>query len=102
MSTAIFGDGGAAVVLVGDRHPAAARAQAAIADAESVFFRGTTHLMGFHLRNQGLQIVLDRGLAPFVRREVLAVVEDFLRTRPSRARTSRARSSIPAGGASSR
>ena len=28
--------------------------------------------MGFHLRNQGLQIVLDRGLAPFVRREVRA------------------------------
>jgi alkylresorcinol/alkylpyrone synthase len=81
VSTAIFGDGGAAVVLVGDRHPAAARARAAIVDAESVFFRGTTHLMGFHLRNQGLQIVLDRGLAPFVRREVLAVVEEFLRTR---------------------
>jgi len=81
VSTAIFGDGGAAVVLVGDRHPGAARAQVAIADTESVFFRGTTHLMGFHLRNQGLQIVLDRGLAPFVRREVLAVLEDFLRTR---------------------
>jgi alkylresorcinol/alkylpyrone synthase len=81
VSTAIFGDGGAAVVLVGDRHPATARARAAIVDAESVFFRGTTHLMGFHLRNQGLQIVLDRGLAPFVRREVLAVVEEFLRTR---------------------
>jgi alkylresorcinol/alkylpyrone synthase len=37
--------------------------------------------MGFHLRNQGLQIVLDRELAPFVRREVLGVVETFLATR---------------------
>ena len=37
--------------------------------------------MGFHLRNQGLQIVLDRGLAPFVRREVLGVVEAFLAAR---------------------
>ncbi|MET0556134.1 MAG: 3-oxoacyl-[acyl-carrier-protein] synthase III C-terminal domain-containing protein [Vicinamibacteria bacterium] len=81
VSTAIFGDGGAAVVLVGDRHPAASRARVTIADTESVFFRGTTHLMGFRLRNQGLQIVLDRGLAPFVRREVLAVVEDFLHSR---------------------
>lgn len=81
VSTAIFGDGGAAVVLCGERHPAAVRARAVVADTESVFFRGTTHLMGFHLRNQGLQIVLDRGLAPFVRREVLGVVEEFLRTR---------------------
>jgi hypothetical protein len=31
--------------------------------------------------------VLDRGLAPFVRREVLAVVEEFLRTRSLAGRT---------------
>jgi len=78
VSSAIFGDGGAAVVLVGAAHPAAGRARVQVADTESVFFPGTTHLMGFHLRNQGLQIVLDRELAPFVRREVLGVVEGFL------------------------
>ena len=42
---------------------------------------GTTHLMGFRLRNQGLQIVLDKGLAPFVRREVVGAVEGFLAPR---------------------
>ena len=81
VSTAIFGDGGAAVVLAGPEHPRAkARrpTQARILDTESVFFPGTTHLMGFHLRNQGLQIVLDRELAPFVRRHVGDVVEAFL------------------------
>jgi len=78
VSAAIFGDGGAAVVMVGDAHPAAMRAVVRVSDTESVFFPGTTHLMGFHLRNQGLQIVLDRELAPFVRREVLGVVEAFL------------------------
>lgn len=36
--------------------------------------------MGFHLRNQGLQIVLDRALAPFVRREVAGAVASFLAT----------------------
>lgn len=46
--------------------------------AEGVFFPGTTHMMGFRLRNQGLQIVLDRDLAPFVRREVEGAVEGFL------------------------
>jgi alkylresorcinol/alkylpyrone synthase len=34
--------------------------------------------MGFHLRNAGLQIVLDRELAPFVRREVVGAVTRFL------------------------
>jgi alkylresorcinol/alkylpyrone synthase len=83
VSTAIFGDGGAAVVLVGTEHPLAAAPGrlARLADADSIFFRGTTHLMGFHLRNQGLQIVLDRGLAPFVRREVVAAVQSFLEPR---------------------
>ena len=37
--------------------------------------------MGFRLRNQGLQIILDKGLAPFVRREVVGAVEGFLSRR---------------------
>lgn len=79
VSTAIFGDGGAAAALVGPRHPRAkGTALARLTGAESLFFPGTTHLMGFALRNQGLQIVLDKGLAPFVRREVVCAVESFL------------------------
>jgi predicted naringenin-chalcone synthase len=82
VSTAIFGDGGAAAVLVGPRHPrAAGTALARITDAESRFFPGTTHLMGFRLRNTGLQIILDKSLAPFVRREVAGAVEEFLAPR---------------------
>ncbi len=82
VSTAIFGDGGAAVVLVGREHPrAAGPALARLTDADSIFFPGTTHLMGFHLRNQGLQIILDRSLTPFVRREVVGAVETFLKPR---------------------
>ncbi len=81
VSSAIFGDGGAAVVLVGADHPRARNGRMRVLDTESVFFPGTTHLMGFHLRNQGLQIVLDKLLAPFVRREVRAVAESFLERR---------------------
>jgi alkylresorcinol/alkylpyrone synthase len=82
VSTAIFGDGGAAAVLVGREHPRArGSALARVADADSVFFPGTTHLMGFELRNPGLQIVLDRGLAPFIRREVGPAIETFLQAR---------------------
>jgi alkylresorcinol/alkylpyrone synthase len=78
VSTAIFGDGAAAVVLVGREHPRARAGVAKVVDSESLFFPGTTHLMGFRLRNQGLQIVLDRDLAPFVRREVGRAVRCFL------------------------
>jgi alkylresorcinol/alkylpyrone synthase len=79
VSTAIFGDGGAAVVLAGRDHPRSRGAGLArLVAAESLFFPGTTHLMGFRLRNPGLQIVLDRELAPFVRREVAGAVKSFL------------------------
>jgi alkylresorcinol/alkylpyrone synthase len=79
VSSAIFGDGAAAAVLVGPEHPRAkGPGLVRLKDAESLFFPGTTHLMGFRLRNQGLQIVLDKGLAPFVRREVVAAVDGFL------------------------
>ena len=81
VSTALFGDGAAAAVLVGREHPRARAGAARVVDSESLFFRGTTHLMGFRLRNQGLQIVLDRGLAPFVRREVGRAVTCFLSAR---------------------
>ncbi len=81
VSTAIFGDGGAAAVLVGPRHPRAASGPVSVRDAESVFFRGTTHMMGFELRNQGLQILLDKALAPFVRREIGPAVDGFLAPR---------------------
>ena len=78
VSTAIFGDGGAAAVLVGSAHPRAGEGLARVGEADSIFFPGTTHLMGFELRNPGLQIVLDRELAPFVRREIVPAVEAFL------------------------
>ncbi len=82
VSTAIFGDGGAAAVLVGAQHPRArGEALARLIDSESVFFPGTTHLMGFELRNAGLQIVLDKGLAPFIRRQVVPAVDAFLEPR---------------------
>jgi alkylresorcinol/alkylpyrone synthase len=79
VSSAIFGDGGAAAVLVGRDHPLArGRPLARLLASDSVFFQGTTHLMGFRLRNQGLQIVLDRELAPFVDRQVEVGVDGFL------------------------
>ncbi len=81
VSSAIFGDGGAAAILVGPDHPRAAGGLVRVGEAESVFFPGTTHLMGFELRNQGLQIILDKELAPFVSREIVPAVDGFLAPR---------------------
>ena len=81
VSSAIFGDGGAAAVLVGPRHPRAGEGRLRLRDCESLFFPGTAHLMGFELRNTGLQIVLDRGIAAFVRRTIVPTVEGFLGAR---------------------
>jgi alkylresorcinol/alkylpyrone synthase len=81
VSTAIFGDGGAAAVLVGARHSRAGSGPLRVRDADSVFFPGTTPMMGFELRNEGLQIRLDKGLAAFVRREVSPAVDAFLLAR---------------------
>jgi alkylresorcinol/alkylpyrone synthase len=81
VSSAIFGDGGAAAVLVGPANPRAGTGLARVGDVESVFFPGTTHLMGFELRNQGLQIVLDKELARVVRREIVPTIEGFLAPR---------------------
>jgi alkylresorcinol/alkylpyrone synthase len=81
VSTAIFGDGGAAAVLVGPRHPRAGAGLARLREADAVFFPGTTRMMGFELRNEGLQIRLDKGLAAFVRREVAPAVDGFLGAR---------------------
>lgn len=82
VSAAIFGDGGAAAVLVGRDHPRAAgpRLLRALA-SESVFFPRSTQLMGFRLRDQGLQIVLDKGLSPFVKQVVARTVDSFLAER---------------------
>jgi predicted naringenin-chalcone synthase len=82
VSAAIFGDGGAACVLVGRDHPRArGRALLRALASESVFFPRSTHLMGFRLRNQGLQIVLDKGLSPFVKQVAAKTVDGFLAER---------------------
>jgi predicted naringenin-chalcone synthase len=82
VSSAIFGDGGAAAVLVGADHPRArGGGRIRITDTESLFFPGTLDLMGFHLRNPGLQIVLDRNLSPFLAKNVRPVIHGFLERR---------------------
>lgn len=56
VSTAIFADGAAAVILGNDDKVVAPK----IMDTDMYHFANTTHLMGYQLKNSGLKIVLDR------------------------------------------
>ena len=57
VSTALFADGAAAVILGPTAH-----VRPAIVDTDMYHFPQSTHLMGYKLHNTGLKIVLDRAV----------------------------------------
>lgn len=67
VSSAIFGDGAAAAVLVGAEHPAAhpgpgGAPQAVVIDSRSRLFSGTEDALGWQVSDGGFRIVLSAGL----------------------------------------
>lgn len=65
VSSGLFGDGAAAVVVVGDAHPAAARAAAGLPEvvgSRSRIVGGTTDQLGWRIGTDGFRIVLAAGL----------------------------------------
>ncbi|MFC5905825.1 type III polyketide synthase [Streptacidiphilus monticola] len=80
---ALFGDGAAAAVAVGPRHPAHADGRTApagprIVATRSHLFPGTQDLLGWSIGDTGFHIVLGADLPDLVRRRLREVVEDFL------------------------
>lgn len=70
VSSGLFGDGAAAVVVVGDAHPAAARAAAAvprILGTRSRIVGGTSDQLGWRIGASGFRIVLAAGLPDVLR-----------------------------------
>ena len=79
VASGLFGDGGGAVVAVGDRHPAAGlRRGPAVVDAASHLFPGTEHVMGWDVGASGLRIVLGAEVPDLVRDNVGDRVQAFL------------------------
>ena len=74
VSSALFGDGAAAVVVRGD----AIRGKPRILAAESTLFPQTTELMGFALKDRGLHILLSAEIPEVVCAEVPSLLEHFL------------------------
>lgn len=74
VSAAIFGDGAAATILSSyeeDKGPK-------IVDEAMYHFYDATHMMGFHLRNSGLQMILDKSVPETIANHFPNIVYPFL------------------------
>lgn len=78
ISTGLFGDGAAAVLLAGAAHPLARRARPAVIDSCAVFFPDTERLMGWDIVDTGFRVVLGPGVPDLVERELPRVIDPFL------------------------
>ena len=104
VASGLFGDGAAAVVVVGEDHPLARRGQAGVeppaglpadlpprrtrlrrtarvVDTRSRLYPGTTDALGWEVRDTGFAIVLSAGLPGLLRAHLLADVKDLLAER---------------------
>jgi alkylresorcinol/alkylpyrone synthase len=88
VSVGLFGDGAAAVLLVGARHPLAASAATAstpmraprprVLASRSVFFPDTERVMGWDMVDTGFKVVLSSEVPTIVRRHVPQAIDAFL------------------------
>jgi alkylresorcinol/alkylpyrone synthase len=76
VASGLFGDGAAAVVMLGDQHPAAAGP--AVVDTRSAYFPDTQQVLGWNVRGTGFEIVLSAGVAALIEGSFPAEVTAFL------------------------
>lgn len=75
VATGLFGDGAAAVVLVGDER---LEPGPRIVDSRSSFYPDTTDVIGWHVGGSGFEIVLTAGVADVIERHFPDEVAAFL------------------------
>lgn len=78
ISSGLFGDGSAAVLMVGDDHPQARSGLPRVIDTRSIFFRDTEGVMGWKVGDGGLKIVLSADVAGIAEAQLRPGVEAFL------------------------
>ncbi|ACO32650.1 MULTISPECIES: 3-oxoacyl-[acyl-carrier-protein] synthase III C-terminal domain-containing protein [Acidobacterium] len=78
ISTGLFGDGAAAVLVGGAQTPALAGAGPRILDHAQVFYPGTEDVMGWDISERGFQIVLSPEVPQVVRENLGGDVDRFL------------------------
>ncbi len=78
VSTAIFADGAACVILTGAQTPTRRGTAPVITDSAMYHFPDQTHLMGYDLRNSGLKIILDRDVPSQIEQHFPDILLPFL------------------------
>ena len=81
VASGLFGDGAAAVLMVGDDHPRAERMQPGmprVIDSQSHFFPETEHIMGWDVTNSGFKVLLSADIASLAQSEVRPSMDLFL------------------------
>src|SRR5215217_3679381 len=78
VSTGLFGDGAAAVLMVGRQHPLARAGQPRVIATRSVFFPETEHIMGWDMQDTGFKVVLGSDVAEIVETGLKPAMDSFL------------------------
>src|SRR5215207_5211270 len=78
VASGLFGDGAAAVLMVGDDHPRAQPGLPRVIDSQSHFFPETEHIMGWDVTNSGFKVLLSADIAQLAQSEVRPSMEAFL------------------------
>ena len=78
IASGLFGDGAAAVLMVGDDHPRAQSGLPRVIDSWSQFFPETEHIMGWDVTNSGFKVLLSADIAQLAQSEVRPSMEAFL------------------------
>jgi alkylresorcinol/alkylpyrone synthase len=78
VGTSLFGDGAAALLMVGDEHPLAKDAIFEIIDGDSYFYPDTERIMGWDVVGTGFQIVLSGDVPNIVNTKVSNNLNQFL------------------------
>ncbi|HEY3436691.1 MAG TPA: 3-oxoacyl-[acyl-carrier-protein] synthase III C-terminal domain-containing protein [Actinotalea sp.] len=86
VSSAIFGDGAAAALLVGDDHRLAQGSPLAVVDSRSVLYPDTADQLGWHIGASGLRIVLSAALSDVIRTHLADDVTRLLEPHDLKAR----------------
>jgi alkylresorcinol/alkylpyrone synthase len=78
ISSGLFGDGAAAVLMVGDHHRLARTGQPRVLDNRSIFFKNTEYIMGWDVVDSGFKILLSSDVAEIAETQLRPAVEAFL------------------------
>ncbi len=78
VASGLFGDGGAALLMVGDQHPLAGQGPRVMATG-SAFFPDSERVMGWDIGENGFKVVLGNNVPSFAENQVAAATLSFLR-----------------------